>query len=95
MQNIKQSIRQITTEITAFTNQVRSLKKLPVASHAVIKTYSKLIKELKTQQQLLQKELETRLLEWQPDLVKKVNSVTAIDKRATAELIIYRRVLKI
>ena len=77
-----------------FTNQVHSLKKLPVASPFVIKTYTKLIKELKLQQQLLQKELEKKLLEWQPELVKKVSSVMAIGKRATAELIIYTQGFK-
>ena len=91
---LNNAIKKITTEITAFTNQVHSLKKLPVASNTVIKTYTKLIKELKVQQQLLQKELEQKLLEWQPTLVKKVNSVTAIGKRATAELIIYTQGFK-
>ena len=91
---LNNAIRKITTEITAFTNQIHSLKKLPVASNAVIKTYTKLIKELKAQQQLLQKELDQKLLEWQPDLVKKVSSVMSIGKRATAELIIYTQGFK-
>ena len=91
---LNNAIKTIITEITAFTNQIHSLKKLPVASDTVIKTYTKLIKELKLQQQLLQKELEQKLLQWQPNLVKKVNSVTAIGKRATAELIIYTQGFK-
>jgi transposase len=91
---LNNAIRKITIEITAFTNQVHSLRKLPIASTAVIKAYTKLIKELKLQQQLLQKELETKLLEWQPKLVKKVNSVMSIGKRATAELIIYTQGFK-
>ena len=91
---LNNAIKKITIEITAFTNQVHSLRKLPVASTTVIKTYMKLVKELKLQQQLLQKELELKLLQWQPNLVKKVNSVTAIGKRATAELIIYTQGFK-
>ena len=91
---LNNAIKNIITQITAFTNQIHSLKKLPIASNTVIKTYLKLIKELKLQQQLLQKELEQKLLEWQPNLVKKVNSVTAIGKRATAELIIYTQGFK-
>ncbi len=91
---LNNAIKKITTEITAFTNQVHSLRKLPVASNAVVKTYLKLIKELKVQQQLLQKELELKLLQWQPTLVKKVNSVNSIGKRATAELIIYTQGFK-
>ena len=91
---LNNAIKKITTEITAFTNQVHSLKKLPVVSNAVIKAYTKLIKELKAQQQLLQKELEAKLLQWQPILVKKVSSVMSIGKRATAELIIYTQGFK-
>lgn len=91
---LNNAIKKITTEITAFTNQVHSLGKLPVASAAVIKTYNKLIKELQLQQQHLDKELQKKLLEWQPDLVKKVGSVMSIGKRATAELIIYTQGFK-
>lgn len=91
---LNNAIKKITTEVIAFTNQIHSLKKLPITSNAVIKTYTKLIKELKTQQKLLQKELEQKLMQWQPVLVKKVNSVTAIGKRATAELIIYTQGFK-
>lgn len=91
---LNNAIKKITTEITAFTNQVHSLQKLPVISSAVIKTYTKLVKELKLQQKLLEKELEKKLLQWQPELVKKVSSVMSIGKRATAELIIYTQGFK-
>ena len=94
VKTLNNAIKKLTTEITAFTNQVHNLKKLPIASNAVIKTYTKLIKELKIQQQLLQKELEQKLLQWQPELVKKVSSVMSIGKRATAELIIYTQGFK-
>ncbi|MGI8951400.1 MAG: transposase [Chitinophagaceae bacterium] len=38
--------------------------------------------------------MQQKLVEWQPELVKQVNSVMAIGKRATAELIIYTQSLK-
>ncbi len=91
---LNNAIRKITIEITAFTNQVHSIEKLPVYSKEVVKCYKKLIKELKLQQQQLEKALAKKLLEWQPELVKTVSSVTAIGKRATAELIIYTQGFK-
>ena len=91
---LNNAIKKITAEIIAFTNQIHSLEKLPVYSAAVVKCYKKLIKELKQQQQLLEKELQHKLLEWQPELVRQVNSVVAIGKRATAELIIYTQGFK-
>ena len=91
---LNNAIKKITAEITSFTNQVHSLEKLPVYSKAVVKCYKKFVKELKQQQQLLEKELEKKLLQWQPELVKKVSSVMAIGKRATAELIVYTQGFK-
>ncbi len=91
---LNNAIKKITAEITAFTNQVHSLEKLPVYSKEVVKCYKKIIKELKQQQQHLEKELEKKLLEWCPQLVKQVSSVMSIGKRATAELIVYTQGFK-
>ncbi len=91
---LNNAIKKITTEITAFTNQVYSIEKLPVYNKEVVKCYKKLVKELKQQQHHLEKELECKLMEWQPELVKQVNSVMSIGKRATAELIIYTQGFK-
>ncbi len=66
---LNNAIKKITTEITSFINKIHSLEKLPVKSKEVIKCYKKLIKELKQQQQHLQKQLEQKLMEWQPELV--------------------------
>ena len=91
---LNNAIKKITAEITSFTNQVHSLEKLPVYSKEVVKCYKKFVKELKQQQQLLEKELQKKLLQWQPELVKQVSSVMSICKRATAELIIYTQGFK-
>ena len=86
---LNNAIKKITTEITAFTNQIHSLEKLPAGSAAVIKAYRKIVAELEKEQKKPEKELDKKLVEWQPELVKKVQSVMSIGKRATAELIVY------
>ena len=67
---------------------------MPVYNKKVVKCYKKLVKELKQQLSMLEKELQQKLTEWQPALVKQVSSVMAIGKRATAELIVYRQGFK-
>lgn len=91
---LNNAIKKITVEITSFTNQLHSLGRLPVVNAAVIKCYGKLIKELKQQIIVPEKELQQKLSEWQPALVKQVSSVMAIGKRATAELIVYTQGFK-
>ena len=91
---LNNAIKKITTEITAFTNQIHSLKKLPAGSAAVIKSYRKIVAELEKEQKKPEKELDKKLVEWQPELVKKVQSVMSIGKRATAELIVYMQGFK-
>ena len=75
---LNNAIKKITTEITAFTNQVHSLEKLPVCNASVIKSYNRIVKDLQHEQQLLEKELHKKLMQWQPELVKKVSSVMSI-----------------
>ena len=91
---LNNAIKKITTEITAFTNQIHSLEKLPAGSAAVLKAYRKIITELEKEQTVLEKELDRKLKEWQPQLVERVQSVMAIGKRATAELIVYTQGFK-
>ena len=79
---LNNAIKKITTEITAFTNQIHSLEKLPAGSAAVIRAYRKIVAELEKEQKKLEKELDKKLLEWQPQLVKRVQSVMSIGKRA-------------
>ena len=92
--SLNTAIRCITVEITQFTNQLHSLSKLPVSNVAIVRCYKKLVRELKLQLKGLEKELEMKLSEWQPDLVEQVKSVTGIGKRATAELIVYTQGFK-
>lgn len=92
--SLNNAIKKITTEITAFTNQIHSLEKLPAGSEAVIKAYRKIITELEKEQHLLEKELDRKLKQWQPQLVERVQSVMSIGKRATAELIVYTQGFK-
>ncbi len=91
---LNNAIKKITTEITAFTNQIHSLEKLPEGSAAVIKAYRRIIRELEKEQTLLEKELDMKLKQWQPHLVERVRSVMSIGKRATAELIVYTQGFK-
>ena len=67
---------------------------MPVSNVAIVRCYKKLVRELKLQLKGLEKELEMKLSEWQPDLVEQVKSVTGIGKRATAELIVYTQGFK-
>lgn len=92
--SLNNAIKKVTAEVTSFTNQLHSLEKLPVSNTAVMKCYKKIISQLKKHQQDLEKELQQKLVEWQPELVKQVSSVTAIGKRATAELIVYTQGFK-
>lgn len=92
--SLNNAIKKITTEITSFTNPLHSLGKLPVTNRAVVKCYKNLVKEFKQELQKLEKELQQKLMEWQPALVRQVSSVTAIGKRATAELIVYTQGFK-
>ena len=70
--SLNNAIKKITAEITAFTNGIHSLQKLPVAHTAVIKCCKKQIAELKKNQQVLEKELQQNLIKWQSELVKQV-----------------------
>ncbi len=92
--SLNNAIKKLTTEMTSFTNQIHSLQKLPVANELVVKTFKKVVTELKKNQLLLEKELQQKLLEWQPELVKQVSSVMSIGKRATSELIVYTQGFK-
>lgn len=88
---INNAIQTITEEITAFTNQIHSLKRVPVGTEIAMETYQKIILQLKAELKNLDKILLQKLQQWQPELVELVASVVGIGKRATAELIIFTR----
>ena len=92
--SLNNAIETITKGITAFTNQIHSLKKLPIGHKTVMKSYEKIIKSLQQELKDLEVALQTKLAEWQPELVELVSSVTSIGKRATSELIVYTQGFK-
>lgn len=86
---LNNAIESLTKEITAFTNKIYAAEKLKMDSIVVIKSYKNIIKNLKVELKKLENELDKKLKIWQPDLVKKVQSVKGIGKRATAILIVF------
>ena len=88
---LNNAILTITNEITAFTNQIHSLRKLPVGSDIAIKSYESIILNLEVELKKLDKVLQNKLVEWQPELVELVGSVVGIGKRATSEIIIHTK----
>lgn len=92
--SLNHAIKKITADIISFTNQIHSLEKLPAGSAAVIKAYKRIIAELEKEQKKLEHKLDKKLKEWQPQLLERVQSVVAIGKRATAELIVYTQGFK-
>lgn len=91
---LNNAIESLTQEITAFTNKIYAIKKLNIDSPVVIKSYKNIIKNLKAELKKLETELDKKLKLWQPDLVKKVQSVKGIGKRATAILIVFTQAFK-
>lgn len=91
---LNHAIRRLTDQMTSLRNQLHSLVKLPVTTPAVIKSYQKLVRELAKQRKVLEEELRHKLSQWQPELLKRVSSVTGIGKRASSELIVYTQGFK-
>lgn len=91
---INNAIETCTQEITALTNKIYALKKLNINSVVVVKSYQKLIATIQNEKTKLEKELDTQLKKWQPELVQSISSVKGIGKRATAILIVFTQGLK-
>jgi transposase len=85
---INNAIETITQEITSFTNKIHSIKKLNLDNKIALKSYQNIIKSLKIELEKLDKELNQKLIIWQPKLVELLSSITGIGKRATSILII-------
>jgi transposase len=86
---LNNAIESLTQEITAFTNKIYAAEKLKMDSIVVIKSYKSIIKNLRSELKKLEAELDKKLKIWHPDLVKTVQSVKGIGKRATAILIVF------
>lgn len=85
---LKNSIDTITQEITSFKNKIHSLERQNLSKKTVLKSYQRILRELKKELKHLDTVLNAKLNEWQPELVELVSSVIGIGKRATADLII-------
>jgi transposase len=86
---LNNAIESLTADIVSYTNKIYAAKRLKVEATVTLKTYLQIIKTLKAELKKLQEELQTKLIEWHPDLVKLVKSVKGIGNRATATLIVY------
>jgi transposase len=86
---LNNAIETLTADIVSYSNKIYAAKKLKIDSAATIKTYQQIVKTLKAELTKLKKELNTKLLQWHPELVKQVSSVKGIGNRATATLIVY------
>ena len=92
--SLNNCIQDLTKEITKFSNQIHSLKKCPFDTKLVEKSFQKIIKELREQKRNLEAELQEKLVEWEGETLKLVQSVKGIGNRASAELIIYTKGFK-
>lgn len=85
---LNNAIETITQEITSFSNKIHALTKLNLDNKTVIKSYQKIVKELRNELEKLEEVLNEKLKEWQPELVHLVGSIIGIGKRATSLLIV-------
>jgi transposase len=91
---VNQAIHDMTKSITKITNQIHSLKRSGITEESVIKSYESVLKKLQKEQEKLADKLEEKLKAWQPELLKQVQSVKGIGRRAASELIIYTQSFK-
>lgn len=92
--SLNNAIHDLTKKITNLSNQIHSLKKAPYDTKTVIKSFERLIKQLKKEKEKLEQELERKLEIWESDKVKLVKSIKGIGPRAASELIIYTQGFK-
>lgn len=83
------AIREYGEQVKRFTNQLHSLKLLPVPSKDTIKSLEKIKMVMEKEVKLLERKLDELLKQWQPQQHKSISSIKGIGKRATAILIIY------
>src|SRR5690606_20841821 len=88
------AVHDLTKEITKFSNQIHSLKKCPFDTKTTIKSFEKIIKNLKQEKERLEKELAEKIKKWNEEQVKLVRSIKGIGPRAASELIIYTQGFK-
>ena len=92
--SLNNSRQDLTKEITKFSNQLHSSKKYPFDTKMVEKSFQKIIKYLREEKQILEVGLQEKLVEWEGETLKLIQSVKGIGTRASAELIIYTKCFK-
>lgn len=92
--SLNNAIHDLTKEITKLSNRIHAFNKSPYDSKAVIKSYKRLIKQLREEKRELLSELDKKLSEWQPEVLEQVKSITGLGPRAAAELIIYTKAFR-
>jgi transposase len=86
--SLNSAIHSITKNITSYKNKLHALSKLKIDKKSIVHTYTITIKLLQQELKKLEQELEQKLQIWQPKIVKQVNSVIGIGKKATSILIV-------
>lgn len=86
---LNNAMEALTADIVSYTNKIYAVKKLKIDAAVTSKSYQQIIKTLKAELKKRKGELHQKLLQWHPQLVKKVSSVKGIGSRATATLIVY------
>lgn len=89
--SLNQTIHGLTKQITKISNQLHALKKNPFHNKSVEKSLRSIIKKLRNEKKKLNEELQSKLREWEPELLKQVRSVKGIGDRAASELIVYTK----
>lgn len=86
---INNAIEAITAHIVSYNNKIYAARKLKIDADVTLKSYQQIVKTFKNELKKLQAELDKKLMEWQPDLLKQIKSVKAIGKRVAASLIVF------
>ena len=86
---LNNAIETITAHIVSYSNKIYAARKLKIDADLTLKSYQQIVKTFKNELKKLQAELDKKLMEWQPDLMKQVKSVKAIGKRVAATLIVF------
>ena len=86
--SLNNAIETITQEMTSFKNKIHALKLTQIVDKTVANAYQEIVEKLKQELKKIEAQLHKKLLEWHPELVELVSSITGIGKRATAQLIV-------
>lgn len=92
--SINNAVHDLTKEITKISNRLHALKKSPFDSKEIEKSYRSILAKLRSEKKKLLEVLDLKLLEWHPEQLKQVRSITGLGQRAAAELIVYTKAFR-